>query len=118
MLAEDAAFYSDGGGKVTAVRKPIFGRARLARMLVMMTRTVRRRRGPFSRELVTVGGHPGVISRTPDGKVVEVVSFDVVAGRVQAIRVVRNPDTLRHLNCVDPARRLRRARTGRAAGKQ
>jgi hypothetical protein len=37
MLAEDAAYYSDGGGKVTAVRKPIVGRARLARMLVMMT---------------------------------------------------------------------------------
>jgi hypothetical protein len=29
--------------------------------------------------------------------VVEVVSFDVVAGKVQAIRVVRNPDKLRHV---------------------
>lgn len=34
MLAEEAILYSDGGGKVTAARKPVFGSNKIARFLV------------------------------------------------------------------------------------
>jgi RNA polymerase sigma-70 factor (ECF subfamily) len=101
MLAEDAAFYSDGGGKVIAARKPLFGGARIARAAIALARpNRRRRRRVLAHEFVTVGGQPGRISWTPDGKVYAVISIDVVAGKIQTIRVVRNPDKLRHLNRV------------------
>ncbi len=46
---------------------------------------------------VTVNGQPGRILRTPDGEIWDVMSIDVVDGRIQAIRIVRNPDKLGHL---------------------
>jgi multidrug efflux pump subunit AcrB len=34
----------------------------------------------------------------PDGKVSDVLSVEVAGGRIQTIRIVRNPDKLRHLH--------------------
>ena len=96
MLAEDAAFYSDGGGKASAARKPIFGRARLARVFVALARTMRRH-GLFTDQRVHIGGQPARIRRTPDGSIFSVFSIDVVDGRIKTIWVIRNPDKLAHL---------------------
>ncbi len=96
MLAEDAALYSDGGGKVTAARKPLFGRARIARVLAKLTRK-QRRRGPFRVELVKVNHQPGRILRGVDGEIWDVMSIDVVDGRIQTVRIIRNPDKLAHV---------------------
>jgi RNA polymerase sigma-70 factor (ECF subfamily) len=96
LLAEDAVFYSDGGGKASAARKPLFGAARIARVMAVMTPKVNRRFRP-ERELAHVNGQPGVILRTDDGAVFSVLSIDVAGGRVQAVRIMRNPDKLGHL---------------------
>jgi RNA polymerase sigma-70 factor, ECF subfamily len=96
MLAEDAASYSDGGGKVSAARKPLFGRARLARVFGRIF-TKSKRYGPFTDQSVHIGGQPARIRRTADGTPLFVFSVDVVAGRIQTIRVVLNPDKLAHI---------------------
>lgn len=96
LLAEDAAMYSDGGGKVVAARKPLFGAARIARVIAKLTRK-RQRRGPFDTQLVKVNGQPGRILRAEDGSVSDILSIDVVEGRIQTVRVIRNPDKLAHI---------------------
>jgi RNA polymerase sigma-70 factor (ECF subfamily) len=93
MLAEDAVFYSDGGGKVSAARLPLHGAARIARV---MTKLIGKEEswGPFDTEYTPVNGQPGRILRTAEGSIWSVFSIDVVEGRIQAIRVIRNPDKL------------------------
>jgi RNA polymerase sigma-70 factor (ECF subfamily) len=96
LLAEDAVLYADGGGKATAARKPLHGAARIARVVAGIARK-QRRWGPLGLQLVRVNRQPGRILRTPDGKIWDVLSIDVVDGRIQAVRIVRNPDKLAHL---------------------
>jgi RNA polymerase sigma-70 factor, ECF subfamily len=97
ILAQDAALYSDGGGKASAARKPIFGGVRLAQVFVAMARMMVRRHGPMTDQRVHIGGQPGCIRRTPDGEIFSVFSLDVVDGRIKTIWVIRNPDKLAHL---------------------
>jgi RNA polymerase sigma-70 factor (ECF subfamily) len=96
LLAEDALLYSDGGGKVIAARRPIAGAARIARFMASVTRKVRGR-GVVDRRLGRVNGQPSSILRGPDGAVFSVLSIDVVDERIEAVRIVRNPDKLAHL---------------------
>lgn len=96
LLADDAILYSDGGGKVIASRRPLHGAGRIARAMVAVVRK-QRRRGPFEMQLVTVNGQPGRILRTVDGGVWDVLSIDVADGRIQTVRIVRNPDKLAHV---------------------
>ena len=97
LLAEDAVFYSDGGGKVSAARKPLSGAARIARALAKIATKAERHVGPFTTELVKVNGQPGRIWRTPDGHLFDVLTIDVVGGKIQTVRVIRNPDKLGHI---------------------
>ncbi len=94
MLAEDAALYADGGGRVAAARHPLHGAARIARAYAAIARKQRE----LARRLVHVNGQPGRILFTPVGEIVDVLSIDVVDGRVQALRIVRNPDKLCHVS--------------------
>ncbi len=96
ILADDVVLYADGGGKVTAARKPLFGRARVARVLAKLTRK-QRRRGPFDTELVKVNRQPGRILRTADGSIWDILSIDVVDARIQTVRIIRNPEKLAHV---------------------
>ncbi len=96
MLAEDAALYSDGGGRVIAARRPLFGRARVASVLAKLSRK-QQRRGPFDLQLVRVNRQPGRILRTADGSIWDVLSIDVVDGRIQTVRIIRNPEKLAHV---------------------
>ena len=46
---------------------------------------------------MSADGQPGRILWTPDGEVFDVLSIDVVDGRIHAVRIVRNPDKLVHI---------------------
>jgi len=96
LLAEDAQLYGDGAGKAAAVQHPILGAEAIARFMDEITRA-RRVIGALELQLVTVNGQPGRILRRPDGEVWDVLSIDVVDGRIQTVRIVRNPDKLTHL---------------------
>jgi RNA polymerase sigma-70 factor (ECF subfamily) len=96
VLAADVVLWGDGGGVVVAARIPVRGAPAVARFLV---HTHWRRHGlpGVAAAPARVNGQPGRILRRADGTVESVFAFDVVEGRIAAIRVVRNPDKLGHL---------------------
>jgi RNA polymerase sigma-70 factor, ECF subfamily len=96
LLAKDAVLYADGGGKAIAPPEPLFGAALIARFIVGVTR-MRRFLGEFEPRLVRVNGQTGRVLRVPGVRTWEVLTVDVVAGRIQTVRIVRNPDKLGHL---------------------
>ena len=96
ILAADAVVYSDGGGKVSAARHPFSGIDRIARFMVKIT--VRRlARDGFRRRRINVNGQAGQMTIDPDGQVTDVLTVEVGNGLIRTIRIVRNPDKLRHL---------------------
>jgi RNA polymerase sigma-70 factor, ECF subfamily len=97
LLAADVVLYSDGGGKAVAARKPIVGPDRVARLMIGVTRKRRSRPGRFRQRRSTVNGQPGRVLIGPDGAITDVLSIDVVGDRIQAVRIVRNPDKLAHV---------------------
>jgi len=95
MLAEEAILYSDGGGKVTAARKPVDGAAKIAKFLVGIQKQVPSGT-EWSIEREQVNGEPGMIVRM-DGELYNVWSFHVEEGKIQSIYTVLNPDKLQHV---------------------
>jgi RNA polymerase sigma-70 factor (ECF subfamily) len=91
LLAPEVTFVADSGGVVAAPREPVLGRDRVARLLVRLAAQV-----PPGTELrrVEVNAMPGIVA-VLDGRVDTVMSLDVAAGRITAVRVVRNPEKLR-----------------------
>jgi len=90
ILHPDVVFTSDGGGVVTAARKPLEGADRVARAMIALAA----RGGTF--ELVDVNGEPGVLGHGPDG-IPTVMAFTVDDGRIVALDIQRNPEKLRRL---------------------
>jgi RNA polymerase sigma-70 factor (ECF subfamily) len=95
MLAKDAAFYGDGGGKAQAIPKPLHGDLKVARLLAGLARLARR--DGYTLRPVEVNGQPGALSFYPDGRLLGVMAFDVVDGRIQTIRSIVNPDKIAHI---------------------
>jgi RNA polymerase sigma-70 factor (TIGR02957 family) len=105
MLAPDAVFHGDGGGKAQAVGAPLHGRERVARLLTGLSRRGRSL-GVYFR-LAWVNGQPGALGYDPAGRVYAACELEVVDGAVQGVRIVVNPDKLRHLGPVSDLGRLR-----------
>jgi RNA polymerase sigma-70 factor (ECF subfamily) len=85
MLTDDAVLYADG--------QAVAGPAPIARFIVESTG----RDGPCHVQLATVDGRPGRLLRGYTGDVVEALSVDDLDGRIRAVHVVRDPDTLARL---------------------
>jgi RNA polymerase sigma-70 factor (ECF subfamily) len=94
MLATDAAFYGDGGGKAPSVG-PLHGRDRIGPVVAGFGR-VGTRRGVTVRQ-VEINGQPGLIG-IEDGVVIAAWSILVSDGAIQAIHGVTNPDKLAHIS--------------------
>jgi len=97
LLAEDVAFYSDGGGKVLAVINPLHGLDRVVRFFAGITRKAdRRHRQDALFRPALVNGLPGYVGIGRDGTL-QTTALDIRDGRIHAIYVVRNPDKLKHV---------------------
>jgi RNA polymerase sigma-70 factor (TIGR02957 family) len=99
LLAEDVVLHGDGGGKVPALARPLFGRRRVARTLVNWARQASRFGGVTIRS-TEVNGQPGALFFDPSGNLVSVMALDVANGQIQAVRSIVNPDKLKHLGPV------------------
>lgn len=90
VLAERATMYSDGGGKVTAARKPIEGAAKIAHFLISIYR-----KAPegITADFAEVNGQPGIVAYLHD-QPQSAWSFRIEDGKIQQIYVVLNPDKL------------------------
>jgi deazaflavin-dependent oxidoreductase (nitroreductase family) len=112
MLARDAVLWTDGGGKVPAPRKPVDRADRIARLLVSIAST----EPPGLRiRPVHVNGEPGVRTDTASGPR-GVVALELAEGQIVGIRIIANPNKLRHLTQTNARRGTRQTpRSGRVA---
>jgi RNA polymerase sigma-70 factor (ECF subfamily) len=95
LLAADAEFYGDGGGKAPAVGRTIQGAEAVARLLEGFVRVGRRRGATV--ELTEVNGGPGLLA-FDGGRLVSVWAFELSGDAIRAIRGVTNPDKLAHIS--------------------
>ena len=93
LLAEEAIIYSDGGGKVTAARKPIQGAEKIAKFLTGIQKGVPPN---YQIEYREVNGETGIVFRIEE-RLHSVWSFHIESGKIKGIYVVLNPDKLRHI---------------------
>lgn len=93
-LAEDAVVTSDGGGKVTAARRPVESREHITRFLLGIADNAD---DDLEIDFVSVNGRPGLLA-TINGSPQSVWFFHVRDEQIQNAYAVLNPDKLQHVN--------------------
>jgi RNA polymerase sigma-70 factor (ECF subfamily) len=99
LLAADVNMWSDGGGKVSAARRPLVGRDEVVNFLTGVQRAARNTGviRDASLAIADVNSEPALVVRV--GQRLEslfVLSID--GERISAIRVMRNPEKLAHID--------------------
>jgi RNA polymerase sigma-70 factor, ECF subfamily len=112
LLAADVVVYGDGGGKAPSWPQPIYGRERVAKLIVGTFAQVLRL--GVSARPTQLNGQPGLSFVDHEGRIGAVMSLEIADGVIQTIRGVTNPDKLAHLGPIADARAiLRQGRTER-----
>jgi RNA polymerase sigma-70 factor (ECF subfamily) len=92
VLAPDVVLWADGGGKVTAARRPLAGADHAARWILGVLARPGSQRVEFGP--AEINGQPGLLG-TVEGRPVGAVCLDVgVDGTIVALRFIVNPDKL------------------------
>ncbi|MGQ0600760.1 MAG: RNA polymerase sigma-70 factor [Anaerolineales bacterium] len=92
LFAEDITAWSDGGGKATAARKPVYGAEQVARFMLGLMKTLPRALIP---QFVTLNGQRSLVLYHPNGQPYDVMWFDLADGRIHGLYSILNPDKLR-----------------------
>ncbi|HEV2128350.1 MAG TPA: RNA polymerase sigma factor SigJ [Thermomicrobiales bacterium] len=95
LLTEDVVWISDSGGKRLSVQRPIVSVDKVSRGWAGLARKLPQD-GRYVFEPAHINGAPAIVVRE-FGVLDRVMAFDVFDGRIAAIRVLMNPDKLRHL---------------------
>jgi len=96
MLTDDVEFWADGGGKVAAAGRPLFGRDSVMKLLLGLRRTAASLGVSMSSDVSLVNGEPAIVVRVGP-RIDSVYVCSIADGRVAAIHAVRNPDKLEYL---------------------
>ena len=91
VLATDAEWTSDGGGRITAARRVVRGAERIARMLLTIEMKYRH---PFTYRLARLNGEPAVVQYL-DGRLFSATFCKTDGDRIVALYRVMNPEKLR-----------------------
>ena len=96
LLAEDVAYFGDGGGKAPVARHPVLGRYRVAHFFAKVF--PRYLADPGYRDGVElmvseVNGEPGILAWS-NGVLAAVLMADVAEHHIVGLRVMMNPDKL------------------------
>ncbi|MFL5898573.1 MAG: RNA polymerase sigma-70 factor [Solirubrobacterales bacterium] len=91
FLASDAIMYTDGGGVVTAARRPIYGADRIARFMVGVQRKTHFPDDPVFTPIL-VNGEPGVRMDSGAHGFLSILAIEVADGVVQTVRIFSNPE--------------------------
>ncbi len=96
LLAEDVWGVTDGGGVLRVAAKPVFGIRAVSRGFASANR---RQPLPIAAALRMLSGEPAVVVTLPTAghAVMASVHVETRAGRIVALRVLRDPERLRHL---------------------
>ncbi|MFC6010314.1 RNA polymerase sigma-70 factor [Nocardia lasii] len=100
VLAPDVIQISDGGGQVSAARRPIHGAEPVARFLIGLAQNAM---AGASVEFGSVNAMPAVLAGFGDGDLDTVLVVEIADDRITGLYAIRNPDKLRF---VDVARTL------------
>ena len=97
ILAEDIVLYSDGGGKVSAARKPVLGSKRVARFFFGIAKRL-----PLGLQIrfVQVNGLPGFVNYIYK-TATSVYAFQILDGRIQNVFAVSNPEKLKRIRPIN-----------------
>ena len=98
VLADDVAFYADGGGKAPAVRHPLHGAVTVARFLAGLVRRGERMHVRMDR--TSMNGDAALRVSGPDGATLSLLMVHVDGDRISVVGNQLNPDKLRHLGRV------------------
>jgi RNA polymerase sigma-70 factor (TIGR02957 family) len=91
LLADDVAAWADGGGQVSAARRPITGREKVLRYLLGLG--ARPEAAQVRVEFAEVNGEPAAVVFA-DQALLSIVVPEICEGRVSAVRTVINPGKL------------------------
>ena len=94
LLAPDVVCWSDGGGKVTAARRPLYGPDHVARWILGVIE--KPATAGVRMELREINGEIGLLAMAGDTPV-GAIGFDLAGGQITALRFFVNPDKLRGL---------------------
>lgn len=91
LMTEDITFYADGGGKVTAAEKPLYGHTKIARFLLAVKRS--KLIPNFSSEIILVNNQIGILN-TINYQPQSVFCFHFVDDKISTIFAIVNPTKL------------------------
>jgi RNA polymerase sigma-70 factor, ECF subfamily len=99
LLASDVGMWSDGGGKVSAARRPLVGHTVVLNFLLGVQRTAET--AGLTREaswtIEDVNSEPALVLRVGQ-RLESVFVLSIENETISAIRVMRNPDKLSHID--------------------
>lgn len=98
LLAPDVTAWSDGGGKVQAARRPLYGADHVARWMLGVAS--RPEAEGVTARLTEINGELGLLWFT-GGQLGGAMTFDLIDGRIVNLRLQANPDKLRGLQPPD-----------------
>lgn len=90
MLAPDATWTADGGGVVSAARRPVVGAEKVARAIAGL---IRRGAAALRVEMVTCNSAPAVLFYL-DERLEGVITVEITDDKISNFYVMRNPDKL------------------------
>ncbi|CAM5234474.1 RNA polymerase sigma24 factor [Streptomyces xanthochromogenes] len=99
LMAPDVVQMSDGGGKVSAARRPVVGSADVARFVLGVARTSITEATEI--EPATYNGMPAA-RFLADGELDWLVAFEIRGGLITGLYALRNPDKLHRADTVRP----------------
>jgi RNA polymerase sigma factor (sigma-70 family) len=92
LLHPEAVYVGDGGGKVTAARRPVHGAEPIA---LLSARSIKLGR-PDTFRIIEVNGHPALATYR-GGALLWLDTVEIVNGRITALRRLANPEKLAHI---------------------
>ena len=96
LLAQEVTFHSDGGGKVSAARKPVYGRHAVARFLFAIAQLAREVAG-FTFTVEPVNGVSGLVAWNGE-QLDSIYALQIADDQITSIEAIRNPDKLTYAN--------------------
>lgn len=94
IFAEDITAWSDGGGKTSAARLPIYGAEKVARFVLGLMKHWPEGMVP---RWLKLNGQLSLVLYRANGQPFDVLWFDFAEGRIQGLYSILNPDKLRGL---------------------
>lgn len=91
LFSDEVSMISDGGGKVTAARKIVTGKRKLAHALAMFGKKIG---AAFKNTPYQINGEQGLLTFY-EGKIFSATTFEFSDGKISAVYRVMNPDKLK-----------------------